>query len=185
VGRLASSLVLLGALASAGCAPQRRALGSAAVAEPVRMHAGARAEFEPRKLEEVFAAAVDLVRDRGLEIAECQQWRGTLTTVPVERDAPCGASTCLARETTHVKLGYRRARVVVVREVWDSATRGWREQVDPATEAELARAERELVSGMVLRGAAAAEDAADRSSPCAPPRCRAGTCVAATGAPPR
>jgi hypothetical protein len=187
VGRLSASIVLLAALASAGCASsQCRSFGSAAAsAERARPHPGARAGFAPPKFEEVFAAAVDLVHDRGLEIAECQEWRGALTTVPVEIDARCGGSTCLARDTTRVKLGYRRARVVVTREVWDAAIRGWREQVDPGTEEELSRTERELVSGMVLRGAAAPDDAADRANPCALPRCRAGTCVAASGAPRR
>jgi hypothetical protein len=182
VHRPFSWVLLVALLAGAGCASPRRTAWPAA--ERLRPHVGARADFEPRRLEAVFAAAVDLVRDRGLEIAECQGWRGSLTTVPVELDARCGGSTCLARETTHVKLGYRRARVVVVREVWDTAIRGWRRQIDPATEAELTRAEQELVSVMVRRGSAAPGGMAG-VDPCAPTRCRAGTCVAASAAPPR
>jgi hypothetical protein len=170
--------VLAAALVSAGCA-SARGWGSPRP-EPARPNAGARVEFVPERFDEIFAAAVDLVRDRGLAVALCQARRGALATVPVELDAPCGGSTCLARETTRVKLGYRRARVVVTREVWDPSIRGWREQGDPRTDAELSRVEHELASTMVRRGATAP---GDRPSPCAERRCGGGACVLASAAP--
>jgi hypothetical protein len=170
--------LLAAALVSAACA-STRGWGSPRP-EPARPNAGARVEFVPERFDEIFAAAVDLVRDRGLAIALCQARRGALATVPVEFDAPCGGSTCLARETTRVKLGYRRARVVVTREVWDPSIRGWREQGDRRTDAELSRVERELASTMVLRGATSPGDA---PNPCAARQCRDGTCVLASAAP--
>jgi hypothetical protein len=170
-------IVLVAALAGAGCASPRRSLGSAAAERP-HARAGARAEFEPPRFHDIFALAVDLVRRRGLEIAQCEAPRGSLATVPVELDAPCGGTTCLARENLRVKLGYRRARVTLTREVWDPTIRGWREQDDPSTVEELAREEREIVARMMEAPGTARAGRRPRIDPCAPPPCAGGACVA-------
>jgi hypothetical protein len=135
------------------------------------------------------------VRDRGLEIVECEAPRGALATAPVELEAPCDGTLCLARETTSVKLGYRRARVIVTREVWDPTLRAWREQGDPETVEELAGEEREIVSRIVEASAAAAAASSGRADrkergrvrrdPCAPAPCADGACVATRTPPSR
>jgi hypothetical protein len=177
-----SPLVLAAALAGVACAAAPRAWTRPRPEQPPAV-GGARAEFAPTRFGEVFAAAVDLVRGRGLEIAACEAPRGVLDTSPVEREAPCGATTCLARETTRVKLGWRRDRVTVTREVWDATVRGWREQDDPSTVADLTREARALVTRIVLPPVAPERNA--RRDPCAAPRCDERTCVAARSVPAR
>jgi hypothetical protein len=141
---------------------------------------GARAEFEPDAFEGVFREAVRTLRERGFRILACDPDRGAIVTASAEVDAPCHGTTCLARETASVKLGYRRARVVVSREIWDATLRRWREADDRASAAALLREERELVAAAVrVRrvGAWPWDDA------CTPDACDPGRClVASSGA---
>jgi hypothetical protein len=175
--------VLAAAVAGAGCASAHR-LGPVAGERP-RPRAGARAEFAPPRFHAIFAAAVEVVRRRGLALAQCEAPRGALATAPVELDARCGGTTCLARDTTRVKLGYRRARVTLTREVWDPTLRGWREQDDPSTVAELSREELEIMAGMMTAAPPPAANRRERLDPCAPAPCGEGTCLAAHAAAPR
>lgn len=187
--RRACPAALLAALLGAGCAApglRPRATAPSERARPLSI-AGARAGFTPPSFRDVFAAAVEVVRGRGLDIVECEAPRGALATAPVEMEAPCGGTICLARETTSVKLGYRRARVIVTREVWDPTLRAWREQGDPETVEELSDEEQGIVSRILEASAASAASSgrADRKErgrvrrdPCAPAPCADGTCVA-------
>jgi hypothetical protein len=138
---------------------------------------GARAPFTPARFHDVFANAVDVVRERGLEIASCDARTGRLVTAPVEMDAPCWGTTCLARETTHVKLGYRRARVILTREVWDPGLHAWRPFEDVSRLDEILREERDLIERVVD---VAEEAPPDRPvvDPCAELRCPGASCVA-------
>src|SRR4051812_12629077 len=79
----------------------------------------ARAGFEPPAFEAVFSRAVEALARNGYELQACDAGRGSLATRPREFDAPCGASTCLARESVALLLGYRAARVTVLREIFD------------------------------------------------------------------
>jgi hypothetical protein len=153
----------LAALVGAGCAGP----GPLRASHVLRTRAfptGARADFDPARFEVVFATAVELVRRRGHEIVTCEAPFGLMTTAPLERDAGCGATTCLAREIARVKLGHRRARVTLTREVWDTAVRAWTRQEDAAVREELSRAEREIVDRMVVGDDAALRRTAD--DPC-------------------
>jgi hypothetical protein len=125
---------------SAHVAPRPGALGGL---EPIR---GARAGFDPAAFDEVFRKALHAIRAQGFTVVACDAELGVIGTSRVEVDAPCGGTTCLARETAAVKLGFRRARVTVTREVWDSTLRGWRVPDDDVSVAAIARTERELLA---------------------------------------
>ena len=85
----------------------------------------ARAAFEPPAFESVFVRAVRTLRSEGYELAECDADRGRLRTRPLELDASCGRTTCLARQSFEVLLGYRAARVTLSREIYDASTHQW------------------------------------------------------------
>lgn len=99
----------------------------------------ARARFAPNHGDAVFQRAVRVAALEGYRLSSCDADRRQIQTARYERDAPCGPTTCLARETLEVKLGYRMARVTVAREVYDGAVRTWRSD-DGAGSAETARA---------------------------------------------
>jgi hypothetical protein len=190
----AAVATLLAALAS-GCAARRAGL----VRQDVRpkVHRGALAEFTPDQFRDVFTRSLEIVRTRGDEVVTCEARVGALTTGPVEFDARCGETTCLSRETTRVKLGYRRARVTVVREIWNPTVRAWTVLEDDATLRAVAREEREVADQIVGRGAPSegpragssavaeiamatldGEDWEPPQNPCGPQLCRPGQCVA-------
>jgi hypothetical protein len=151
-------LALVAALVGAGCGPGL--VRASRVHRTRALPMGTRAEFDPARFEDVFASAVELVRGGGHELATCEAPYGLVATAPLELDAGCGATTCLAREVARVKLGHRRARVTVTREVWDPAVRAWTRQEDDGAREELAQREREIVERMV-----AGDDAASRRAP--------------------
>jgi hypothetical protein len=153
---------LLAALVGSGCGPGL--VRASHLQRPRGLPAGARAGFDPARFESVFATAVELVRGRGHEIITCEAPFGLMTSAPIELDAGCGATTCLAREIARVKLGHRRARVTLTREVWDTTIRAWTRQEDAVVREELSRAERDLVERMVAADDAALRRAAD--DPC-------------------
>jgi len=118
----------------------------------------ARAEFLPPDGEAVFQQAVRaMVRD-GYPLKLCDAGRLRIRTSRVELDAPCGATTCLARQTVEVKLGYRVARVSVAREVYDGAERRWRSDGEGSADAA-----RELLARIVE-----SPRLERRPNPCAP-----------------
>jgi hypothetical protein len=135
------------ALALAGCAATREPPSHLRVVPelPPALPRAARAPFAPERFETVFAGAVRALHARGLEIASCDPVFGLVATAPVEMDAPCRGSTCLAREYATVKLGYRRARVTVTREVWDPTLREWHVPDDATSLAHMEREERTLL----------------------------------------
>jgi hypothetical protein len=147
--RLAVAIAALAIIGCAGSTPQPAShLHSrvGAVTPPVR---AARAPFAPERFHAVFERAARAVRARGWEILACEPDLGAITTARVEADAPCGGSTCLVRETMAVKLGLRRARVVVTREVWDQTVRAWRPPDDPTSLANIELEELNLLQEAV------------------------------------
>jgi hypothetical protein len=147
------------ALALGGCAgpraglvrlsATRRAAGSAPVV---------RARFQPAEGDAVFERAVRAAALEGYRISRCDPDSRRLETARIELDAPCGATTCLARQRIQVALGYRQARVIVAREVYDGAAKAWRaSEVVPSAEAARELLDR-IVSpkGLAPRGAACA-----------------------------
>jgi hypothetical protein len=171
-------------IALAGCAastPQPMShLRAGARSEGPPAHA-ARAPFPPERFDWIFERAARAVRARGWEIVACEPASGAIHTSRMEADAPCGSSTCLVRETMAVKLGYRRARVVMTREVWDQTIRSWRPPDDPAS---LANIEREELSLLEEAITSPAEGEGRRSSGCGESTCDPlpSVCVAAASA---
>lgn len=97
----------------------------------------ARAPFEPAAGDAVFEQALHAAALAGYRIRTCDADRWRFDTEPIEFDAPCGPTTCLARQSVEVKLGYRVARVTVERELLDGSYRTWevdalRQSIDAA-----------------------------------------------------
>ncbi len=174
--RLGLLLVVASLAACAAPAPtgHLRALAQG----PGHLPRGTRAPFEPERFDVVFQAAVRAVRARGGDLVTCDPVYGAIATATIELDAPCGASTCLARQLTSVKLGYRRARVTVTREIWDSTLREWREPDDTTSVDHINRAERELVEDSIREHVASAETRLAEA--CGSNPCDVSACVAAT-----
>ena len=166
--------------AAAGCAPASHAYLRAPAHVRAELPPGSRARFEPERFDMVFQSAVRAVRARGYEIVSCDPMFGAIATARTELDAPCGASTCLAREVASVKLGYRRARVTLTREVWDATLRAWRAPDDPRSVEAIDREEREILEEAV-RGPPA--DGESRlADACGGSACDMGPCVASAPA---
>ncbi len=132
------------------CAPSRsaRVLGrrppwreSSAVGPVV-----ARARFEPSDFDSVFRRAVRSLVQDGYEVVSCVPERGWVTTAPRELDMPCGASSCLSRQSLAVVLGYRTARVTFAREHFDTTTKGWEPSADEPAQHEADRIVEEITA---------------------------------------
>jgi hypothetical protein len=105
----------------------------------------ARARFAPEEGDAVFRRAVRAAARAGSRRHTCDADRRRIETARLELDAPCGPTTCLARETVEVALGYRTARVKVAREVYDGAAKTWR----AADAGDSAAAARTILAGIV------------------------------------
>jgi hypothetical protein len=168
--------VAAAAPAFVGCVPAAhwpRRAESRAAATPPR---AARAPFDPRRFDSVFLNAIQAVRARGWDIVSCDPDLGAIATATTETDAPCGASTCLARQTVAVKLGHRRARVTLVREVWDATLRAWRVPDDPSSVAAIDRDLWELLEETMR--AEPSDDTTPLAEACEPSMCDPGPCLA-------
>jgi hypothetical protein len=182
----AALLGIAAALTLGACASGPRALAGVGSRAPSRAAPrGSRAAFAPSRFQDVFATAVEVLRERGLDIASCDAQLGNLVTAPVETDAPCWGTTCLARETTEVKLGYRRARVTLTREVWDPGLRAWRPSEDVSAHDEIVREERDILERLVDAPPSAPRRRALNPDPCDARRCRDASCVASSAVPGR
>ena len=178
-----SIVIAVAATLASGCAssvhvaPRPGALGGL---ERIR---GARANFDPAAIDEVFRKALHTIRTQGFTVTACDAELGVIGTSRVETDAPCGGTTCLARETAAVKLGYRRARVTVIREVWDSTLRAWRVPDDPVSVAAILRTERALLAAAAADHPGPTPDVScvvrvEKRPDLPEPLCTPGTCVA-------
>jgi hypothetical protein len=168
--RVRISFLAAVAVVVSACAPASRVAVRFPPPAPVEPPRGARADFDPAGFEAVFREAVRAVRARGFDIVACDPDRGLIATAPSEVDAACFGTSCLVRETAEVKLGFRRARVVVTREIWDPTVRAWRVPDDQASVSGVAREERELVLRAVRDRHAGALEACG-AGPCAPRPC--------------
>jgi hypothetical protein len=182
----AALLGVAAALTLGACASGPRAHAGIGSRAPLRAPPrGSRAAFAPSRFQAVFATAVEVLRERGLDIASCDAQLGNLVTTPVETDAPCWGTTCLARETTEVKLGYRRARVTLTREVWDPGVRAWRPSEDVSAHEEIVREERDILERMFDAPERAPRPRGPDRDPCDARRCRDAGCVASSAIPGR
>ena len=127
----------------------------------------------------IFGRAVQLLEQHGYEFVTCDLARGALRTERVEKDAPCIATSCLARQVVTVKLGWRSVRLAVVREVFDGSYRSWMPADDPASLEGVAREEERLLRELLaadLEGARSAGPG-EPSGPCQQAaRCGPGQC---------
>jgi hypothetical protein len=99
--------------------------------------------------EVVWARAVRLLTARGYQFDACDDGLSALRTARVEVEAPCGATTCLARQYVTIKVGWRAVRLAVRREVWDASWRDWVPLTDPRSQADVIRLERELLGELM------------------------------------
>ncbi len=119
-----AAATLLALAACAGPAVQRPAHGS----------------FDDKTKREVWQRAIDACAQRGFEIGFADPSLGVLVTRDHETQAPCGETTCLAREALHLRLEAGHAVASLSRTVWDPVLKAW---IPPADPASLRAAERE------------------------------------------
>jgi hypothetical protein len=105
--------------------------------------APARAEFPRGDGERVIRAAQAVLRASGARIAHRSEFR--VETVARERDVPCGAGSCLARESIEVRVGHFVARLEIQRSLWNAATRSWDAALGPVEALDASAQERELL----------------------------------------
>lgn len=105
------------------------------------------------------AAAVEraaaLLSEKGYELALADSARGVVITRPLELQAACGSSTCLARQTVYLRVAGGRTTLSLDRELWSSSARRWAQPDDPASVEALERDEAALLQE--LFGAAEVE----------------------------
>ncbi|BDG05285.1 hypothetical protein [Anaeromyxobacter oryzae] len=173
------SLLAASAAVLAACAqPAAHRLGaSARLARFPPRPPAARAPFQPPRGDAIFANAVHVLADAGYAVDSCDADLGAVATERVELDVPCFGGTCLARDTVKVKLGYKMAKVIVVRELWDWSLKEWapiqdEDLRDGVTEEETALLARIMdVPRPTLNGPERFGD------PCRPGPCAVGVCI--------
>ena len=168
---LRAAIALPCAFAALACASPRPARAPSPPA--------ARARFAPVEGDAVFEQAVRTVARAGYHRRSCDPERRRLETTLVEFDAPCGETTCLARQSVEVLLGYRVARVRVQRELYDGAWRAWQDEVEEeSVDAARDLLERILGSVRPRETASASRPGSAAADPCASAAGEAGTRVA-------
>jgi hypothetical protein len=139
------SLAAALALAASACAPAPR---FGRLPHLPRAAPAARFRFVPGTTDTQIDRVARAMPSDGLRLAERDELK--VVTQPRERDVPCGASTCLAREIVRVKFGWTQAALRVERWIWSAGTRSWERPLDPASLADIAR-EQELLLADLLR----------------------------------
>jgi hypothetical protein len=109
----------------------------------------ARVEFSPGLANAVFNRAVRSLRSHGFAPETCENTH--VVTRAVELDAPCGRSTCLARQAVRVDVGHYVAKLRLIREVWDPAAKRWVEPTDDAAVRSIERDTEELMQELLGR----------------------------------
>jgi len=168
--------VLAPLLACACAAPSRLTRTGPAPVPLVRQ------AIDPGQADAVFGRAVRVLERRGYAFLLCDPERGAMDTERLEKDAPCGATSCLARQIVTVKLGWRSVRLAVVRQVFDGGFRAWIPAEDQVSRSAVAQEEEALLRDLLeadLEGARPAA-AAEPGGPCQrAARCQAGQCSVA------
>ncbi len=132
---------------------------------------------------ESWTRALEAVEQRGFTVRFQDPSLGVLVTSERELQAPCGETTCLAKETLYVRQQDGRAVAYLSRTMWDSALRTWS---GPSTSDDIAAVEKEQLAIMKdvadgdleLRASRAGEpcstdDECERGLACASRRCGA------------
>lgn len=147
-----------------GCAPAKQGWGRIQARGESALPAAA-AEVGESDADRIlfWRSAALALRERGLHVAS--RLHDRMVTAPRELDVPCRLGTCLARELFVVSVTDGRACVELLRGVWDPARRSWEMALAPATAADAAVRETELLRAIVDRVAAArAESSAPRQA---------------------
>jgi hypothetical protein len=139
----------------------------------------ARQAIDPGQADAVFTRAVRALERRGYDFLTCDLDRGAMRTARIEKDVPCGETSCLARQVVTVKLGWRSVRLAVVREVFDGGYRAWIPAADPTSVEDVSREEevllRELLAadleGARPPGPGAPGGPCQQAGPCGPGQC--------------
>lgn len=126
------------------------AVAAAACAGP-SVQLPAHGAFEKTTRAQAWERAVSAAEKRGFELAFQDPGLGVLVTNERELQAPCGETTCLARETLYVREQDGRAVAYLSRTLWDATLRSWSA---PTAAADRAAVEREQLAIM--------KDVADR-----------------------
>jgi hypothetical protein len=130
---------------------------------------------------EMWARALEAVEQRGFAVRFQDASLGVLVTSEREVQAPCGETTCLAKETLYLRQEDGRAVAYLSRAMWDSAVRTWSA---PATPRDVAAVEKEQLAimkdiadaGLELRASRTGEpcstdDECERGLACGARRC--------------
>lgn len=142
--RLPVTIVLV-ALAL-GCAPMGQGKARVQSRADGRLPA-ATVEVDPADRGALLLLAAAVLEERGLRVASRE--RDRIVSVPRELDVPCGASTCLARELVVVRVADGRARVEILRGLWEPAARHWVMALAPAAAEDAAAQEAGILSAIV------------------------------------
>jgi hypothetical protein len=138
----------------------------------------ARQALDPGEADAVFGRAARTLERLGYDLVTCDLERGALRTERLEKDAPCRATSCLARQVVIVKLGWRSVRLSVSREVFDGGVRSFIPAEDGTSREAVAAEEDRLLREILAADLEGARAAPGREGgPCrqALP-CRAGQC---------
>jgi len=105
-----------------------------------------RIDYGPGRSEQVLERAVEALQADGRKVLPPSGPSGSrLVTAPVERDAPCGVTNCLVREVVKIDVGYRRAKIRVERQAFESI-RDWEPTRDPTSAADIKQKQQELAA---------------------------------------
>lgn len=104
---------------------------------------------------EVIRRATAALAGKGYRMGLADPERGVAITFPLELQAACGESTCLARQTVYLRVLEGRATLSVDREYWEPSAHRWEQPDDPAAVAALEADEASLLRE--LSGAAEVE----------------------------
>lgn len=92
----------------------------------------AHGKFNPATGAATAKRALQEVTKRGFDVAFNDTARGLILTKTRENQAPCGESSCLARDTLVLRLEGGNAVAVLSRRLFDPALRVWDVPRDPA-----------------------------------------------------
>jgi hypothetical protein len=127
--RLSLALAAVLASACAGPAVQRPAHGT----------------YDQGTKREAWGRALEAVERRGFKVQFQDVSLGVLVTSERELQAPCGDTTCLAKETLYVRQQDGRAVAYLSRSMWDATLRTWSA---PSAGGDIAAVEKEQMSIM-------------------------------------
>ncbi len=111
----------------------------------------AREALDPGWADAVRDHAFDILQARGYAVERGGDVLSAIQGGELELDAPCSDSSCLARETVEVRVGWRSIEISVRREVWDASIKAWIEPEDARALAAIEEEQRVLLDEVLGR----------------------------------